>query len=129
MPGSVVRHEEWTAEQIAAYAAHCRDAGVTAVFCHGDRDAAGLRHAARKAGLRVPEDLSLVAYDDDVTELVDPPLTAVAPPKAEVGALAAELLLRILADPATPAHRVELQPRLTVRGSCAPARRTERVPA
>ncbi|MEV0568927.1 GntR family transcriptional regulator [Dactylosporangium sp. NPDC050588] len=122
VPKARVLHEEWTPAQIDAYAATCRAAGVTAVFCHGDRDAAALLAAARRIGLRVPSELSLVAYDDDVAELVDPPLTAVAPPRAALGALAAGLLLRLIDDPTTPAHRVELQPRLTVRGSCAPLR-------
>jgi DNA-binding LacI/PurR family transcriptional regulator len=121
-PDARVCHDEWTHEQVAAYAVTCRDLGITAVFCHGDRDAAALLAAARRIGLRVPDDLSLVAYDDDVAELVDPPLTAVAPPKAELGALAAGLLLRLVDDPATPAHRIELQPRLTVRSSCGAPR-------
>ncbi|MFI9842167.1 GntR family transcriptional regulator [Nonomuraea sp. NPDC051941] len=115
---AVVRRTEWPAEELLAFARDCRDHRVSAVFCHGDRDAASLVVQARRLGLRVPEDLALVAYDDDVVDLTDPPLTAVAPPKPEVGALAAELLLRRIDDPAAPAHRIELQPRLVVRGSC-----------
>ncbi len=120
IPEAQVLRPEWSAEQIAQFAVSCRDLGVSAVFCHGDRDAAALVSAARRIGLRVPQDLALVAYDDDVAELVDPPLTAIAPPKSEIGALAAELLLRLIDEPATPAHRIELQPRLTVRASCGP---------
>ncbi len=121
IPQARVLHREWTAAQLAQFAGVCRDEQVSAVFCHGDRDAAALVSAARRIGLRVPADLALVAYDDDVAELVDPPLTAIAPPKSEIGALAAGLLIRLIDDPTTPAHRVELQPRLTVRASCGPA--------
>jgi DNA-binding LacI/PurR family transcriptional regulator len=133
LPPVRVRHPEWTLDQISGYATACRDHGVSAVFCHGDRDAAALVSAARRIGLRIPGDLAIVAYDDDVAELVDPPLTAVAAPKSEVGALAAQLLLRLVDEPATAAHRIELQPRLTVRASCAPPslkhrHRTRRIP-
>ncbi|MEV0622033.1 GntR family transcriptional regulator [Nonomuraea sp. NPDC050404] len=118
VPEAVVRRTAWTAEELFDFARDCRDRRVSAVFCHGDRDAAALVVQARRLGLRVPDDLALVAYDDDVVDLTDPPLTAVAPPKPEVGALAAELLLRRIDDPASPAHRIELQPRLVIRSSC-----------
>ncbi len=72
-------------------------------------------------GVRVPEDCSVVAYDDVVAALGSTPLTAVSPPKGEVGRAAAELLLHRLRDPhgsgAGPARRIELLPELKVRGS------------
>ncbi|WP_419992533.1 GntR family transcriptional regulator [Streptomyces boninensis] len=117
--GAVVRRELWTPADTAAYARHCAQAGITAVFCHGDRDAAALIVHARQGGLAVPGDLAVVAYDDEVAEVGDVPLTAVSPPKSEVGALAAELLLRRLeAGEEAPTHRVQLQPRLVIRASC-----------
>ncbi len=62
-----------------------------------------------------------MAYDDVVAGLATPPLTAVSPPRAEVGRVAAELLLRRLRESAPgPTRRVELLPRLMVRGSTAP---------
>lgn len=119
IPEAIVAHEEWAPDGIFEFARACRDNQVTAVFCHGDRDAATLLASARRLGMRVPDDLALVTYDDEVAELGDPPLTAVAPPKGELGALAAELLLRRLTTgPTVPPHRVELQPRLIVRASC-----------
>ncbi|HET6860509.1 MAG TPA: substrate-binding domain-containing protein, partial [Streptomyces sp.] len=76
------------------------------------------------SGMRVPQDCSVVAYDDVVAALGSTPLTAVAPPKAEVGRVAAELLLRRLMEPPEPgtggARRVELLPELMVRGSAQP---------
>lgn len=62
----------------------------------------------------------MVAYDDVVAGLAAPPLTAVSPPKAEVGHTAAELLLQRLTEAPggrRPGRRVELLPRLMVRGS------------
>ncbi|WP_040905354.1 substrate-binding domain-containing protein, partial [Streptomyces griseoflavus] len=71
-------------------------------------------------GVRVPEDCSVVAYDDVVAGLGTTPLTAVAPPKADVGRAAAELLLQRLDAPrgaGGPVRRTELLPSLIVRGS------------
>ncbi|NEE39034.1 LacI family transcriptional regulator, partial [Streptomyces sp. SID7982] len=122
--GAVARADIWSAEGIGAYARHCADTGITAVFCHGDRDAAALVVAARRHGLSVPEDLAVVAYDDEVTEVGDTPLTAISPPKEEVGALAAQLLLsRMDFGSGAVSHRVDVQPRLIVRASCGSAPR------
>lgn len=95
-----------------------RERGATAAVLHGDEDALMLVQQLADGGVRVPQDLSVVAYDDVVAALGSPPLTAVAPPKAAVGAAAAELLLRRLATAAGgPVQRVELLPELKERGS------------
>nr|WP_245997827.1 substrate-binding domain-containing protein [Streptomyces armeniacus] len=121
--GAVARQEVWAPAEIAAYVRSCAAAGVTAVFCHGDRDAAALVVEARRQGLAVPDDLAVVAYDDEVAEVGDVPLTAVSPPKSEVGALSARLLLgRMETGDDALCHRVEIQPRLVVRASCGAAR-------
>lgn len=123
---AVARHERWTAEDLAEYARRCAATGVTAVFCHGDRDAAAFAVQARRHGLGVPGDVAVVAYDDEVADVGDVPLTAMSPPKAEVGARAAELLLRRLDEgPDAPVEQVRLQPRLVVRASCGAAREGE----
>lgn len=122
---AVESRQDWTDQDMAAYARHCVESGITAVFCHGDRDAAAFIVQARRLGARVPDDIAVVAYDDEVAEVGDVPLTAVSPPKAEVGALAARLLLRRLDEgPDVPTHQVRLQPPLIVRASCggAPSR-------
>ncbi|GAA0804893.1 GntR family transcriptional regulator [Spirilliplanes yamanashiensis] len=124
VPEAVVCRESWTAGQIGEFARACRTHRVSAVFCHGDRDAATLLAHARRLGMRAPGDLAVITYDDEVAELGDPPLTAVAPPKEQVGATAAELLLRRIDGGAgVPVQRVELQPRLIVRASCGGADR------
>ncbi|WP_329454311.1 substrate-binding domain-containing protein [Streptomyces sp. NBC_01497] len=114
-------------------AALLRERRASAVLLHGDVDA--LIHVQRLvgAGVRVPEDCSVVAYDDVVAALGSIPLTAVAPPKTRVGAVAAELLLQRLGaasggpdagspegPAAEPVRRVELLPSLMVRGSAGP---------
>ncbi|CAM5311316.1 LacI family transcriptional regulator [Streptomyces spiroverticillatus] len=95
-------------------------AGATAVVCFADREAALLVSAARRRGLSVPGDLSLVGYDDEVAELSEVPLTAVSPAKAEVGRLAARTLLRRIEDPSAPIVQQLVVPRLVVRDSTGP---------
>ncbi|WP_228994409.1 substrate-binding domain-containing protein [Streptomyces sp. DH8] len=66
---------------------------VTAAIVHSDADAIVLVPRLQARGVRVPEDLAVIAYDDEVAGLADLPLTAVAPDKHAVGAAAARLLL------------------------------------
>lgn len=97
--------------------------GVTAALIHSDTDAIMLIPRLQARGVRVPEDLAVITYDDEVAGLADVPLSAVAPAKREVGARAAELLLDRLsgADEAAygpdggPRQHLELLPRLTIR--------------
>ncbi|MEU1056458.1 substrate-binding domain-containing protein [Streptomyces sp. NPDC005876] len=109
----------YPARETAGLPAVLREVGATAVVLHGDVDALVIVQQLAEEGVRVPADCSVVAYDDVVAGLGTPPLTAVAPPKAEVGRVAAELLLRRLAEPpgSRPVRRVELLPKLIVRGS------------
>ncbi|MCX5208421.1 substrate-binding domain-containing protein [Kitasatospora sp. NBC_00240] len=103
------------AERIAAEAAD----GVRAVLVHNDHEAIQLTPALRARGLRAPEDLALISYDDVFAALAAQPLTAVSPPKRAVGTAAVELMLRRLTDgPGLPVHHVRLLPRLKVRTSC-----------
>ncbi|MDT0317249.1 substrate-binding domain-containing protein [Streptomyces millisiae] len=99
--------------------ARCRERGVRALLVHSDREAIGMVERARDSGLRVPEELAVVSYDDEVAAASDPPLTAVRPQKHRLGALAAELALARFADTGErPVHRVQLWPTLIVRESC-----------
>lgn len=103
-----------------------RDSGATALICRHDSVALTMVHHARRRGLRIPDDLSVVAYDDDVASMCDPPLTAISPPKAEIGRAAARMLveqLRGRRDGTVPvtAH-LELEPGLVVRESTAAPR-------
>lgn len=95
----------------------------TAIFAASDEMAIGLIHAARKAGLQVPEDLSVIGIDDyEMSELFD--LTTVAQPTEEQGRVAARQMLDAIdgGEAGRTPRRVVLPTRLVVRGSTrAPA--------
>ncbi|MFJ6671351.1 LacI family DNA-binding transcriptional regulator [Actinosynnema sp. NPDC091369] len=95
----------------------------TAVLCGNDLQALGVYEAARQAGLRVPEDLSVVGFDDiPAVRWSGPPLTTVRQPMVEMGAAAAELVLALAAGRTPVQTRVELPTTLIVRDSTAPPR-------
>jgi LacI family transcriptional regulator len=97
--------------------------GATAVFCTMDTRSLELMEAARTRGLRIPEDLSLVSFDDvPAARLVHPPLTTVRQPAAMVGAEAVRQLVRMLGEDAAPARSV-FPVELRIRESACPPRR------
>ncbi|GAB3155224.1 LacI family DNA-binding transcriptional regulator [Microbispora hainanensis] len=100
----------------------------TAVMCGNDLQAFGVYEAARLAGLRIPDDLSVVGFDDiEHCAWVAPPLTTVRQPFFEIGATAARIVLA-LADGERPSETlVELGTTLVVRDSTAPPRRNARI--
>jgi DNA-binding LacI/PurR family transcriptional regulator len=90
----------------------------SAFFCGGYYLALEVMRIAREEGLRIPEDLSVVGFDDPVSAaLLSPPLTTVRQPLDEMGRLATEMLLEWLKNTAPPRHRVVLPTRLMVRQS------------
>ncbi|MDD9268904.1 LacI family DNA-binding transcriptional regulator [Paenibacillus sp. GCM10023248] len=92
----------------------------TALFCCNDLLAIGALQAAKELGVRVPEELSIVGFDDTIlASVTDPPLTTVAQPIEAMGKLAVDLLIGQLTNPseAKPAH--VLEPKLVVRKSTA----------
>ena len=91
----------------------------TAVFTANNFMTVGALRAARALGLRIPDDLALVGFDDlDWTTLVQPPVTVVRQPVADLGRVAGERLLRRLDGDAGPPRRIRLDANLIVRGSC-----------
>ncbi len=95
----------------------------TAVFASNDLQALGVIEAARSRGLRVPEDLSVVGFDDMApAQWSAPPLTTVRQPFAEMGRVAVHNLLTLVDGDPLAAPRVELATHLVVRGSTAPPR-------
>ena len=79
------------------------DERPTAVFCDDDLIAAGLYLATRERGLRIPDDVSVIGFDDmDFARVLEPPLTTVALDAEQLGASAFELLERRMAGPAHP---------------------------
>jgi LacI family transcriptional regulator, xylobiose transport system transcriptional regulator len=95
----------------------------TAIFAGNDLQALGVYQAAREARLHIPEDLSVVGFDDlPVAQWVGPPLTTIRQPLVDMAVAAAELVLS-MAEGATPAQsRIELATELVVRESTAPPR-------
>src|SRR6266567_8454423 len=95
----------------------------TAIFAFNDDIAIGAVQAARARGLRVPEDLSIVGFDDvEHATIVVPTLTTVRQPLAEMGRTAVSLLIRLLERQRFETLHVELATRLVVRDSTAPPR-------
>ena len=93
----------------------------TAVFAFSDELALGVIEAARGRGLRVPEDLSVVGFDDtQMARLASPPLTTVRQPLREMGAVALRTALQLAAGEKVHFRHVELATELVVRNSTAP---------
>lgn len=91
----------------------------TALFVANNEMMAGALAACRAAGVRIPEQLSLISFDDvRWARYVDPPLTVIAQPTEQMGSVAAELLFERLAGRKEPVSRV-LETQLIERGSCA----------
>ena len=100
-----------------------RPQALTAIFAFNDNHAIGALQAARARGLRVPEDLSVVGFDDvEHATIVTPRLTTVRQPLAEMGRTAVSLLMRLLEGQRFETLHVELGTRLVVRESTAPPR-------
>ena len=95
----------------------------TAIFAFNDNIAIGAIQAARARGLRVPEDMSVVGFDDvEHATIVTPALTTVRQPLAEMGRTAVSLLVRLVERQRFETLHVELATRLVVRESTAPPR-------
>jgi LacI family transcriptional regulator len=93
----------------------------TGILCFNDNNAIGAIQAARARGLRVPEDLSIVGFDDvETATVVTPKLTTVRQPLAEMGRTGVSLLMRLLDGERFETLHVELATRLVVRESTAP---------
>jgi len=93
----------------------------TAIFCANDLLALGAIRFARELDLAVPDDLSVVGFNDiPQSELFDPPLTTVHVPQEEMGVLAAALLIDQLEGRHIERRQVVLETELVIRGSTAP---------
>ena len=91
----------------------------SALFCYNDMTAMGALHAIKANGLRVPEDVSVLGYDDiAAAPYLDPPLTTIAQTKYALGQVAMQMALDLILD-REDVHNVLLEPRLVVRASCA----------
>jgi len=93
----------------------------TAIFASNDVMAMGAMDAVRTLGLRVPDDISIVGFDDiPQAELIRPALTTVRQPLEQMGRVATQLLLDLLKNPLKQINRIELPTELVVRSSTLP---------
>ncbi len=117
-----VAHTMFGLEGGHAAAERLLEAGVTGVVCASDPLALGVVRAARRAGLDVPGDLSVIGFDDSAfLNCTRPPLTTVRQPIEAIGRAAVSLLVgRIDGAPAAPGELL-FEPELVVRGSTGPA--------
>lgn len=92
----------------------------TAIFAPSDVLAFGVYQAVSEAGLRIPEDIAIVGYDDiPAAALVTPPLSTIRTPYFEFGARSAELLLDIITQQQMPPQQIEIDHSLLARESSA----------
>ncbi|MEW1846780.1 substrate-binding domain-containing protein [Nonomuraea angiospora] len=93
----------------------------TAIFTCNDGEALGVYRAAHELGLRIPDDLSVVGFDDlPSIRWAVPPLTTIRQPLAEMAMAAARMVVALAQGTTLPQHRVEFATELIVRGSTAP---------
>ena len=94
----------------------------SAVFVCNDLMGIGALSAAHEAGVRVPQELSIIGFDDiELARFTSPPLSTIVQPKQRIGELAVDMLLERIQGGRTEARQMLLQPELVVRGSTAAA--------
>jgi len=126
-PGWIVPHRPTAVTEQAGYD-QCRQLlekhpDVTAIFANNDAMAYGAVSACAELGLRVPEDISVVGYDDNPTSrFYNPPITTMRQPLREMGAMAAQWVDMKLKDNRFVLPKKIIRGELIVRKSCAPPR-------
>nr|WP_214107188.1 LacI family DNA-binding transcriptional regulator [Acrocarpospora catenulata] len=97
--------------------------GVTGIICASDPLALGAIRAVRRLGMSVPEDISVVGFDDsNFMNCTNPPLTTVRQPIEAIGRAAVTLLVNQIDGAVVTAEELLYEPELVVRGSTAPAK-------
>jgi len=95
------------------------DEPPTAIFAANDMSAFGAMDACREAGLSIPQDMSIVGFDDVPTAATTyPPLTTVRQPIYDMGRMATRLLIASIENPARPSERLVVDTELIIRQSC-----------
>jgi LacI family transcriptional regulator len=93
----------------------------TAIFAGNDRQAAGVYRALHEVGMNVPDDMSVIGFDNlPFTELLSPPLTTIHAPRLELGRTAAAMLIRLINEEPIEMPRVVLPTEFIERQSCRP---------
>ncbi|MFC6285515.1 LacI family DNA-binding transcriptional regulator [Nocardioides sp. GCM10027113] len=119
---------DWVSESLfsveggAAATRELVERGATAVVCGSDLMALGAVQAVREAGRSVPDDVSVIGFDDSrLLRFIDPPLTTIRQPVAAIGLAAVAALADAIEGEPVPAHEYLFEPELVLRSSTAPA--------
>lgn len=116
---SLISYADFTEEGGYATMTHLLTQRPDAVFAQSDAIAIGAMKAIREAGLRVPDDIAVVSFDDvPLAERAEPPLTTVRQPIHENGALAIETLVDLIENAPADARQTVLPVELVIRASC-----------
>ncbi|MFI6455492.1 LacI family DNA-binding transcriptional regulator [Streptosporangium amethystogenes] len=119
-----VEHTMFSLEGGHAATARLIRKGVTGVICASDVMALGAIRAARRAGLSVPGDVSVIGYDDSaLMNCTDPPLTTLRQPIDAMGRAVVDLLAAQIDKALVPADELLFEPELVVRASTGPVKR------
>ncbi|MGS0725878.1 substrate-binding domain-containing protein, partial [Shewanella sp. 0m-11] len=90
----------------------------SALFVCNDMMAIGVLHEAQRTGVKIPEQLSVIGYDNiQLAKFMTPALTSIHQSKARLGAAAVHALIARLQDPSLPQQFMDIEPRVTVRAS------------
>ena len=117
-----IAHSLYSLEAAQASTTRLLRAGVTGIVAASDPMALGVIRAVRRAGLRVPEDVSVIGFDDSaLMSSIDPPLTTVRQPIDAMGRLVIELLTAQIAGAPVTHDEMLFEPELVVRSSTGPA--------
>jgi LacI family repressor for deo operon, udp, cdd, tsx, nupC, and nupG len=120
----LVERTNFSMESARLAAARLIQRGVTGMICASDVLALGSIRAARRLGLDVPRDVSVVGFDDSILmTCTDPPLTTVRQPIEMMGQAAVDLLVNQIEGTSAAPDELLFEPELVVRGSTGPARR------
>jgi LacI family transcriptional regulator len=114
-------YQQQTGYEAAKSLLQSLDPPPTAIFASNDLSAFGAMDAARECGLRIPDDISIIGFDDiPQASLVYPKLTTVRQPLEQMGQVAVKILLEQIEDRSRPPQRVALATQLVIRDSCVP---------
>jgi len=93
-------------------------AKLDVIVAVNDLVAIGALRKLREKGIRVPKDIALAGFSDlDAVDLLDPPLTTVKEPFAEIGKRAIEILIQEMVNPKRPKQKIAIEPELVIRES------------
>ncbi len=121
VPGFDIMDGEFGAKQLLAF-----DDPPTALFAVSDTLAIGAMKAFKNSGLRIPEDIAVIGFNDTpLAQVVDPPLTTISAPSFDLGRTAAQTLIKLINKELVENSQIILSTSITIRQSCGQHTRLE----